>query len=135
ITLTGTNDAPLITSGTQSGAVTEDGTTTASGAATYSDVDTADTHTASYAPQAGAYLGTFALNSSAIDTGNGGSVGWSFSVDNAALQYLAAGQTLTQKYDVTVNDRPFPTRRSSDLITLTGTNDAPLITSGTQSGA
>src|SRR5262245_63486577 len=83
-------------------------------------------------PQASGYLGTFSLDSSSIDTGNGGSVGWSFTVSNAALQFLAAGQQLVQKYDVTVNKGHGHTATQTVPITLTGTNDAPLITSTTQ---
>src|SRR6185312_13924473 len=99
---------------------------TASGAVTYSDVDAADTHTASFTPQAGGYLGTFALNTANIDSGH--SVGWSFSVADSALDYLAAGQTLTQRYDVTVSDGHGGTATQTVTITITGTNDAPVIT-------
>ena len=106
-------DAPVITSGTQSGAATEDadgapGENTdihsASGAVTFTDVDTADTHTATATPAAGGYLGTFVLDTSNIDTGNGGSVGWTFTVSDGALDFLSQGQTLTQTYTVEVDD-------------------------------
>jgi hypothetical protein len=33
-----------------------------------------------------------------------GSVPWNFSVADGALDFLAAGQTLVQKYNVTVDD-------------------------------
>src|SRR5262249_10939641 len=42
--------------------------------------------------------GTFALDPSHIDTGNGGSIGWSFSVADSALAFLQGGVVLTQKY-------------------------------------
>ena len=141
ITITGTNDAPTITSGAQSGSATEIADLAAgenvdshlaSGAVTFADVDLTDTHSASFAAQAGGYLGTFSL-----DPVNqaGDSVGWDFSVADAALDSLAAGQVLTQYYDVTVDDGNGGTAVQTVTITITGTNDAPTITSGAQSGS
>src|SRR4029079_6931997 len=134
ITLTGTNDAPTITSSAQSGSATEiadlaAGENTfvhgANGAVTFNDVDTIDTHSAGFVAQAGGYLGTFSL-----DPVNqaGDSVGWSFSVGDGALDLLAAGETRIQKYDVTVSDGNGGTATQTVTITLTGTNDAPTIT-------
>src|SRR5207248_2130106 len=58
ITVTGTNDAPVITSAAQSGAVSEGddlppASMSASGLVTFSDVDTSDTHTLSVSVAAG----------------------------------------------------------------------------------
>ena len=79
--------------------------TCANGAVTFNDVDTLDTHTASFAPQGGGagYRGTFALNPL---NQAGDSFGWSFSVADSALDDLQAGQVLTQFYDVTVDGKP-----------------------------
>ncbi|MES0884903.1 VCBS domain-containing protein [Roseibium sp. SCP14] len=140
ITITGTNDAPTITSGTQSALITEiaDGATGentdshgANGTVTFADVDLADTHSAGFVPQAGGYLGTFSLDP--VDQG-ADSVGWSFSVDDADIDYLAAGETLVQSYDVAIDDGNGGTAIQTVEVTITGTNDAPTITSGTQSG-
>ncbi|WP_201723525.1 MULTISPECIES: VCBS domain-containing protein, partial [unclassified Ensifer] len=141
IMITGTNDAPVITSGTQSAAVTEraDGAVGENavvhvhgGAVTFADVDTLDTHSASFAAQGGGYLGTFALTA-VNQVGN--SVGWSFKVADGVLDSLQAGQSLTQKYNVIINDGHGGTATQTVTVVITGTNDAPLITSGTQSGA
>src|SRR5262249_6739957 len=107
-TATGRNRAQTITGHTAVGerediAVTQ-GNLNTRGTITYADVNTIDTHTATFAPQAAGYLGTCALNTSSSDAGNGGTVGWSFQVSDAATDFLAAGQTLTQKYDVTIKD-------------------------------
>ncbi|QQN64690.1 VCBS domain-containing protein [Bradyrhizobium diazoefficiens] len=144
VTIVGTNDAPAITSSAQSGLATEwadlsaaEGSNTphtASGAVTFTDVDTLDSHTASFAPQGGGYLGSFTLNTTNHDTGNGGSIGWSFSVADGAIDYLQAGQTLTQKYDVTISDGHGGTTVQTVTVTIVGTNDAPVITSAAQSG-
>ncbi|OOG77391.1 hypothetical protein B0E45_00060, partial [Sinorhizobium sp. A49] len=139
ITITGTNDVPVITSAVQSatvaeiadGAAGENATTHAqNGAVTFADVDTLDTHSATFTAQGGSYLGTFAL--AAVNQA-GDSVGWSFQVADGVLDSLQAGQSRTQKYDVTVNDGHGGTATQTVTITITGTNDAPVITSGTQS--
>src|SRR5437868_6047235 len=120
------------------GAVTEDvslvaGNLNTSGSITFTDVDTADTHTAAFAPQAAGYLGSFTLDSTSIDTGNGGTVGWSFQVADGATDYLQAGQTLTQKYDVTVSDGHGGTALQTIAVTITDRNEDPLIASHTDS--
>jgi VCBS repeat-containing protein len=141
ITLTGENDGPTITSGAQTGGATEiaDGapgenatTHQDSGTVAFADVDLIDTHKASFAPQAGGYLGTFALG--AVDQG-GDTVGWTFKVDDSALDFLADGETRTQTYTVTVDDKNGGTATQDVVITLTGTNDDPTITSAAQTGA
>ncbi|SFG94615.1 type I secretion C-terminal target domain (VC_A0849 subclass) [Ensifer sp. OV372] len=141
ITITGTNDAPIITSGTQSGSVTEiadkaTGENTAmhtqGGTIGFSDVDTLDTHSASFTANGNGYLGTFALDPLNQTTDK---VGWSFNVADSVLDSLQAGQTLTQAYDVTVDDGKGGTATQTVTITITGTNDVPIITSGTQSGS
>ena len=141
ITITGTNDAPIITSSTQAGSVTEiadlapgENSTTHSqyGAVTFADVDTLDTHTATFQPQAGGYRGTFAL---APVNQAGDSVGWTFQLADSAIDDLQAGQILTQSYNVTVNDGHGGTAAQTVTITITGTNDAPIITSSTQAGS
>ncbi|PSS60409.1 hypothetical protein C6558_32680, partial [Ensifer sp. NM-2] len=140
ITITGTNDVPVITSAVQSGSVTEiaDGvagenatTHAQNGAVTFADVDALDTHSATFTAQGASYLGTFAL--AAVNQA-GGSVGWSFEVADGVLDSLQAGQTLTQKYDVTVDDGHGGTAVQTVTIVITGTNDAPVITSGWQLG-
>src|SRR4029079_12677273 len=81
------------------------------------------------------YLGTFSLDSSSIDTGNGGTVGWSLQVADGATDYLAAGQQLIQKYDVTVSDGQGGTAVQTITVTITGTNEAPVIASHTDGAA
>jgi VCBS repeat-containing protein len=132
ITLAGHNWDPQIASANASGSVTEDaqghgtGSELTSGTVAYTDLNTHDTHTASATAQSVGYLGTFSLDQSNIDTGNGGSVGWSFSVDDSVINYLAQGQTLIQKYDVKINDNHGGSVTQTVTVTITGTNDAPV---------
>ena len=59
-------------------------------------------------------------------TGDGnGQIDWTFSVNDADLDDLAAGDTLTQTYIVSVNDGNGGTVDQNVIITITGTNDAP----------
>ena len=129
--LVSTDNAPVITSGPQSGAVTEIADTTGNntlhmqnGAITFTDADATDTHTASVTAQGAEYLGTFALGTVNETTG---SVAWTFAVQDGALDFLKAGQQLVQTYNVQVNDGNGGTASEVVNITLTGSNDAPVI--------
>jgi VCBS repeat-containing protein len=141
ITLVGTNDAPTITSAVQAGSVTEIAdhaagenatTLSATGAVTFADVDLIDTHSASFQAQGNGYLGTFSLNP--VNQA-GDSVGWNFSVADSAVDSLAAGQTLSQSYVVTVDDGHGGTVSQTVTVTIAGSNDAPTITSAAQAGS
>ncbi|MDB5427912.1 MAG: hypothetical protein JWR43_1887, partial [Phenylobacterium sp.] len=138
VTITGTNDPVTITSGAPAGAVVEDAATlSATGTVAFSDVDLSDNHTASAAAAVGntTTLGTFALGTvgEAANAATG-SVGWTYTLNNAAAQYLAQGQTATETYVVTVSDG-LTTTTQNVVVTITGTNDAPTITSPAQAGA
>jgi VCBS repeat-containing protein len=104
-------------------------TLTDTGTIAFTDVDLTDAHTVSAVAGGTGYLGTFTPSISNVSTGDGtGEVTWNFSVPDSALDYLAAGQTLTQTYTVTVNDGNGGTDTEIVTITLTGTNDAPVLT-------
>ncbi|CAI8760678.1 VCBS repeat-containing protein [Pseudomonas sp. IT-P258] len=133
VTITGTNDAPTVTAAEiESGAVTEDGTTVANGSFAFGDVDLADdAHVASVSAPAGA-LGTLVANVSDESTGDvAGSVGWTYTLDNSAAQYLAEGQTKTEVFTVTLTDDFGATVTKDVTITLTGSNDAPVLSFAT----
>jgi VCBS repeat-containing protein len=105
---------------------------TASGLVTFSDIDTHDTHSATYLAGGTGYLGSFSLDE--VDQ-TAHSVGWHFSVDDAVLNPLQAGETLTQTYTVLVNDGHGGTASQDVTITIIGANDVPVITSAVQAGA
>jgi len=138
ITLTGTNDAPVITAADTTGSIDElaDGAAgeaaadlSTSGTIAFADVDAGDSHTAAVAPQGTGYFGTLAANVTA------GQVDWTFTVNDGALDGLGAGETLVQSYAVTIDDGQGGTASETVTITLTGTNDAPVIGTATLSGA
>ncbi|WP_315831151.1 VCBS domain-containing protein [Bradyrhizobium prioriisuperbiae] len=133
VMVTGVNDAPVVQA--SSGTVTEDGTVTATGQVTFTDADLTDTHTFSVTPGGGNYYGTFTpvLAQDTTGTGTGGAISWTFSVDNSAIQGLTQGQVVTQTYMVTVDDHHGGIVSQPVTITITGTNDVPVITGSTSS--
>jgi VCBS repeat-containing protein len=122
VTITGTNDVPII-GGVASGAAQEDvavsgGSLAASGALTIADADAGQSTFAPQATTAGSNgYGSFTL---AAD----GS--WTYAADNgqAAIQQLAAGQSLSDSFTAMSSDGT-----ASQLVTVTiaGTNDAPIL--------
>jgi VCBS repeat-containing protein len=154
ITVTGTNDAPVITSDDQTGAITERADTRnsstpdkASGTVTFTDVDLSDTHsvtitgvsasgTTSGLADHDTLLGWLSLGALTDSTGGDtGSGTWSFSAADRNFDYLAAGEQLTLTYTIQVDDHHGGVVTQDVVITITGTNDAPVITSDDQNGA
>ena len=142
ITITGTNDAPVL-SVDGSGAVSEDvgvvlGQVSDSGTLSFTDVDTNDTHSVSALYNADAAWTGGSLSAAQIAAISSGfsadADSWDYSVANAALDFLGAGETITLSFDVTVTDDSGSANDSDTetvTITITGTNDAPVLT-GTQ---
>ncbi|MFY3402234.1 retention module-containing protein [Achromobacter xylosoxidans] len=120
ITINGTNDAPTV-SGTATGAVAEDGTTTTSGQLTKTDVDVNDKHTWSVNNEGKGQYGTFTVDQ------NGK---WTYVLDNdsAKVQALTEGQKVTDTITVTVDDGNGGTATQVITVDITGTNDAAVIT-------
>ncbi len=136
VTITGTNDAPIITAEQLTGAVTElvtpVGNLSDSGSIDFSDVDLTDVHLVSpTGSPIGSVLGslTAVKNTDTTGTGTGGRLSWTYSVAASAVEYLAAGQTKVESFNITLNDQKgsITTRRID--VTITGTNDAIVITS------
>ena len=99
-------------------------TESADGSITFSDPETADTHTASFVPQGGDYVGTFSLDPLS-ESGGSGSVGWHFTVNNSDIQFLAQDQVLSQTYTVFVTDDHGASTAQDVTVSMIGTNDAP----------
>ncbi|MFM4916136.1 VCBS domain-containing protein, partial [Aeromonas dhakensis] len=124
ITITGVNDAAVIT-GTDTGGVTEDEsnpTLTETGTLTVTDVDGADE--AKFLAGNGV-ASTGALGSLTITEGGT----WTYNVDNSKVQYLGEGETKVETFTVASVDGTTHTV----TITITGVNDAAVI-GGVDSG-
>lgn len=137
-TVTGTNDGPTIVAGATdaAGAVTEDAATPTlsdTGYVGFSDIDLIDVHTASVLKASGTLGGTLTLGvvTGETATNQTGSVGWTYAVANSAVQYLAFGQTANETFTVTVADGQGGTVAQTVTVTVTGTNDAPVLTLNT----
>jgi VCBS repeat-containing protein len=156
ITITGANDAPtvVLSDSVVAKEVVEDSVAAAcplkaDGVVIFQDVDLTDAHTASVAftsSSVSAHLPGFTENDTQIgtftidphvsentsDTDNLGSVGWHFSVpdDDPMVQSLAAGQSITLVYTVTIGDGDAAVTQAI-TVTITGTNDAPVLAADT----
>lgn len=119
---------PIVVSST-SGAVKEDAATTAGGSLYFTDVDLSDAHSVSVGATADGVLGTLAvtLSHDVAGAGTTGEVAWSYSVDNALIQYLKAGETKVETFTVRIGDGANTTDQAV-TITITGNNDAPALT-------
>jgi VCBS repeat-containing protein len=140
VTITGTNDAPVLASTTTVGAVTElvapTGTLTTGSTIGFTDVDVTDTHTVTTAnalaalnqPGGLAALGTVTANvTTPTSSGTGGVVTWDYSVNASSVEYLAKDEIKRELFDIVLDDNNsgtgMATRRVEVIIT--GTNDAP----------
>ncbi|SCK14099.1 retention module-containing protein [Vogesella sp. LIG4] len=112
INVTGTGDAPVISTG--NGSVVEDTAPTATGTLTATDVDNAG-----LAFNKAIYSGSYG-SLSVDDKGH-----WSYTLDSRA-DPLAAGQKAAENFTVTLNDGS----KTTVTIDITGTDDKPVISTG-----
>jgi VCBS repeat-containing protein len=153
VTVTGSNDTAEITSDPQTAVITERADThdsatpdTASGAITFSDADLTDTHDVKIAGvnasgvMTGLANGTVQLSwlslGAVTDSTDGvpGSKSWSFSAPDSYFDYLADGETVTLTYTVEVDDHHGGVTSQDVVVTIDGSNDAPLIAAIGQQG-
>jgi VCBS repeat-containing protein len=146
VTVTGSNDAVQITGEPQTAAVAEHADThnsaapdTASGAITFVDADLTDTHSVKLAGVSasgvvtGLANGAVQLNWLSLgplgDSTDGvpGSQDWTFSAPDSYFDYLADGETVTLTYTVEVSDHHGSCASQDIVVTVTGSNDAPVI--------
>ncbi|WP_176503914.1 VCBS domain-containing protein, partial [Cobetia sp. 5-11-6-3] len=151
ITINSTNDAPVIdidADDSASASLTEtDATLNASGTLSVSDVDTTDEVTPSVASVVSTgdtnglsnaeLLSMLSVDADAIigDASTEGTLNWEFdssSVEGEAFDHLAVGETLELDYTVLVTDSQGATAEQVVTITITGTNDAPVLVADEQ---
>jgi large repetitive protein len=132
ITITGTNDGPIVAAVDVTGAATELGTPvgnlTDSGTIAFSDVDLTDVHSVGAVTASADALGTLTASvTTGTDdaTGLGGVVTWNYSVAASALEYLAKDQTKVETFSFDISDGQGGVVSRTVSVTLTGTNDAP----------
>jgi VCBS repeat-containing protein len=120
VTLTGANDAPASTTtpGNAAGTVTDGGALVAAGTLTASDPDAGASLT--WSGGGTSPYGTFAMQP------NGA---WTFT-GNGAIDALPAGATVTQSFTATVTDDKGAKATQTVVVTVVGTNDAPITKDG-----
>src|SRR5262249_41554218 len=154
ITVHGAEDAPVITSGVQSGSVGHGTTAThsLSGAVTFTDVDLSDIETSAItntqvaatlangatlsAAQHSALVSAFTIDGATHSTTDGtGSIGWHYNINDSALDFLGKNDQVVLTFSLQVSDG----NGGFNLYLLdalpSGAEDAPVITSGVQSGS
>lgn len=151
ITITGTNDLPVVTSDAQAADVAEraaksgsDLPDTASGTITFTDADVTDTHVLKVIgdvatsgndgglPSDMTVLKSWLSLGALTESGNGaGSQAWSFAASDKALDYLGAGQHVTLTYTIEIADGHGGVQNVPVTITVNGAEDAPVITGET----
>lgn len=150
VTVTGTNDAPVVaTGGVVAGSITEQVSMLASatsdsvsGAVKFKDADLSDTHAIQVTgvaasggvaglPSNATLLSWFSAASLTEPAGTTpGSAPWAFAAPDTSFDYLAAGQKLTLTYTVQITDPHGAVYTQPVVVTVTGTDDAPIVTSG-----
>ena len=123
VTVTGSEDAPVIT-GTNSGAVAEDGALTATGTLATSDADATDTPSFTAQTDTAGTYGTFSITTAGA---------WTYNLDNTAAQTLADGATFDETFSVTSTTADGESVNETITVTVTGSEDTPVIT-GANSG-
>ena len=128
ITGTTTTDTSTITETTTTAATT----LTDTGTITFEDVDLLDTHTAtvtgSVTNAAGeAVRGQLTLGAVDNTEDQFGGLGWTYSVEDGALDDLSEGETRVETFTVALDDGNGGVVEQDVVITITGTNDAPTV--------
>ena len=161
ITVHGTEDKPVITTGTQAATITEDkgvqgsggetGPENASGTITFTDVDLSDHETSSitnkqlsatlahsYAlttTQHDALVNAFTIDAATHSSLDGsGTIGWHYNIDDGALDFLGADDVVTLTYTVQVDDGHGGIKTQGVTITVHGTGDKPETIDGDAGG-
>ena len=150
VTITGTNDQPVIDVGasTLTGGIDEQTDTTgdttpltATGTVAFTDADLTDTHSvptptfvsADWSGGEPLAIDPGALSFDPVSDATG-SVDWTYTIADNAVDFLAEGETLTVTYEVAIADDSGSGNATSAtqqiVVTITGTNDQPVIDVG-----
>lgn len=112
---------PEIVSGDLTGAVQEGASLQDTGIIAFDDPDLGDMHVVTIEPSDTAF-GTLTaeVTQDTTGTGTGGTVDWSYSVDNDAIAFLNAGETRTDTFLLTITDENGGSTSETIEVTITG---------------
>ncbi len=153
VTITGSNDAPTLTATDVAGAITEGSVLSDTGSIAFADLDLTDRPTATEATksvvavradkstaltltndQQAAIEAAFSIAPATGNTNNG-TINWTYSIAEGALDFLAKDEQVTAVFTVTLTDSNGGTVTQDVTVTITGTNDAPTLTATDVAGA
>jgi VCBS repeat-containing protein len=143
-----TNHTPVFTSSSATGSFTETANTTDStalhtltGTMNFKDSDHGDTHTTTATLHSTSVSGGTIIPAASLahfqaamtsqitsDSNGSGKLKWTFSDADDDFDFLSKNQTLTLTYDITVSDNHGGTAIQTVQVTVTGTDDKPVIT-------
>jgi VCBS repeat-containing protein len=133
VTINGSNDTLVVGTTGLTGAVTEAaagqvGNLSDGATFTFTDADTSSHHSISVTA-VGSPLGSMnaVLTADTAGSGVGGAIRWDYSVDPAAVEYLAAGETRLEQFTISITDGQGGRYDQIVSVTVTGTNGAPVI--------
>ncbi|MEH6671012.1 VCBS domain-containing protein [Halopseudomonas sp.] len=145
--ITGTNDAPTIVAESadpfaEVGGDSSEQDLSDTGQISFNDLDTTDVVDITFADngdinwsggtlsdaQRLALLSGFSVPAT-TDAAAPGNVDWTYALNDMSLDFLATGETLTFSYTVTATDSQGGTATDTVSFIITGTNDAPIVTS------
>ncbi|WP_217362357.1 VCBS domain-containing protein, partial [Ruegeria arenilitoris] len=149
ITIEGTNDAPVVTEATDVSETLQEteASLSTTGSFEVADLDVTDVVTLgspilqsrggndSGAGNDATLLAMFSATPGTVIDGTGttGTVSWTFDAGTDAFDYLAVGESLMLTYRVPISDDNTPAGETYQdiMITIEGTNDAPVVTEAT----
>jgi VCBS repeat-containing protein len=143
VTVTGTNDVPVVEAHRRHGARSPNwsprrATSPDSGSIAFTDVDLTDVHSVGTVTASSGALGslTASVTTGTNDTtGLGGVVTWNYTVAASAVEYLAKDETKVETFTFNVEDGQGGSVERTVSVTVTGTNDVPVVEATDVTGA
>jgi len=137
ITITGTNDIPIIAASNLVNEVHElysfpFGNLSTTGSLSFTDADFLDTHNIHSVQASKTTLGslTATVTSDTTRTGEGGVISWEYNVNAGDVEYLAENESKKESFFVTLDDGAGGKTVELVDVFIRGSNDNPTISSG-----
>ncbi|MEY3001638.1 MAG: hypothetical protein RLZZ428_13, partial [Pseudomonadota bacterium] len=145
VTITGSNDTPVISAVDVTAAITEGATLSDSGSIIFADLDLTDRPTATQTMTS--IGGIRADNTTPLEltlvqktsireafsiianetNGHNGTINWTYTISEGSLNFLAKDEVVTAVFTITVNDAQGGTDTQDVTVTIIGENDTPTV--------